>query len=199
MDRCPHTWFSTELRGGTRLVRARLQDLLTAPRRRGTLPALLTLLCVATLGSMVACGPDAPAPGPKEPAATAEVIPTSVSDYVRDRAGEDGVYQFLSSAGSYDHILKEGTLELYQAQLGTRDFDPDTTTLAGGMSIDENGYLFDGWTTLFLFQHVEEDYVPLATAKSSSAGPSSRRPTPPSPPSSPPPPPKESHGWTTAG
>ncbi len=60
MDRCPHTWFSTELRGGTRLVRARLQDLLTAPRRRGTLPALLTLLCVATLGSMVACRPDAP-------------------------------------------------------------------------------------------------------------------------------------------
>ena len=162
--KAPHTWFSTELRSGTRLVRARLQDLLTAPRRRGTLPALLTLLCVATLGSMVACGPDAPAPGPKEPAATAEVIPTSVSDYVRDRAGEDGVYQFLSSAGSYDHILKEGTLELYQAQLGTRDFDPDTTTLAGGMSIDENGYLFDGWTTLFLFQHVEEDYVPLATA-----------------------------------
>ena len=79
-------------------------------------------------------------------------------------AGADGVCQFLSSAGSYDHVLKEGTLELYRAQLGTRDFDPETTTLAGGMSIDENGYLFDGWTTLFLFQRVGEDYVPLTTA-----------------------------------
>ena len=110
---------------------------------------------------MVACDQ---AGAPETPAATAEVIPTAVSDYAQDLAGEEGVCQFLSSAGSYDHVLKEGTLELYRAQLGTRDFDPDTTTLAGGMSIDENGYLFDGWTTLFLFQHIGEDYVPLTTA-----------------------------------
>lgn len=159
--RAPHTWFSTEFNSGKGFLRLRLRSLLSGPKRRGVLPILLTLLCVATFGTMVACDQ---AGAPEVPAATAEVIPTAVSDYAQDLAGEEGVCQFLSPAGSYDYVLKEGTLELYRAQLGTRDFDPDTTTLAGGMSIDENGYLFDGWTTLFLFQRVGEDYVPLATA-----------------------------------
>lgn len=159
--RAPHTWFSTEFNSGKGFLKLRLRSLLSGPKRRGVLPVLLTLLCVATFGTMVACDQ---AGAPEAPAATAEVIPTAVSDYAWEMAGADGVCQFLSSAGSYDHVLKEGTLELYRAQLGTRDFDPDTTTLAGGMSIDENGYLFDGWTTLFLFQRVGEDYVPLTTA-----------------------------------
>lgn len=159
--RTPHTWFSTEFNSGKGFLKLRLRSLLSGPKRRGVLPILLTLLCVATFGTMVACDQ---ADAPEAPAATAEVIPTAVSDYAWEMAGADGVCQFLSSAGSYDHVLKEGTLELYRAQLGTRDFDPETTTLAGGMSIDENGYLFDGWTTLFLFQRVGEDYVPLTTA-----------------------------------
>lgn len=159
--RAPHTWFSTEFNSGKGFLKLRLRSLLAGPKRMGVLPVLLTLLCVATFGTMVACDQ---AGTPETPAATAEVIPTAVSDYAQDLAGEEGVCQFLSSAGSYDHVLQEGTLELYRAQLGTRDFDPDTTTLAGGMSIDENGYLFDGQTTLFLFQHVGEDYVPLTTA-----------------------------------
>ena len=158
--RAPHTWFSTEFNSGKGFLKLRLRSLLSGPKRRGVLPILLTLLCVATFGTMVACDQ---ADAPEAPAATAEVIPTAVSDYAWEMAGADGVCQFLSSAGSYDHVLKEGTLELYRAQLGTRDFDPETTTLAGGMSIDENGYLFDGWTTLFLFQRVGEDYTPLAT------------------------------------
>ena len=159
--RAPHTWFSTEFNSGKGFLKLRLRSLLSGPKRRGVLPILLTLLCVATFGTMVACDQ---ADAPEAPAATAEVIPTAVSDYAWEMAGADGVCQFLSSAGSYDHVLKEGTLELYRAQLGTSDFEPDTTTLAGGMSIDENGYLFDGRTTLFLFQRVEEDYVPLTTA-----------------------------------
>ena len=159
--RAPHTWFSTEFNSGKGFLKLRLRSLLSGPKRRGVLPILLTLLCVATFGTMVACDQ---ADAPEAPAATAEVIPTAVSDYAWEMAGADGVCQFLSSAGSYDHVLKEGTLELYRAQLDTRDFDPETTTLAGGMSIDENGYLFDGWTTLFLFQRVGEDYVPLTTA-----------------------------------
>ena len=159
--RAPHTWFSTEFNSGKGFLKLRLRSLLSGPKRMGVLPILITLLCVATFGTMVACDQ---AGAPEAPAATAEVIPTAVSDYAQDLAGEEGVCQFLSSAGSYDHVLKEGTLELYRAQLGTRDFDPETTTLAGGMSIDENGYLFDGWTTLFLFQRVGEDYVPLTTA-----------------------------------
>lgn len=161
--RAPHTWFSTEFNSSKRFLKLRFRDLSAGPRRRGAVPVLLTLLCVSTLGAMVACD-QAAAPETQTPAATAEVIPTAVSDYAWDMAGEEGVCQFLSSAGSYDYVLKEGTLELYRAQLGTRDFDPDTTTLAGGMSIDENGYLFDGQTTLFLFQRVGEDYVPLTTA-----------------------------------
>lgn len=159
--RAPHTWFSTEFNSGKGFLRLRLRSLLAGPKRMGVLPILLTLLCVATFGTMVACDQ---AGAPEAPAATAEVIPTAVSDYAQDLAGAEGVCQFLSPAGSYDDVLKEGTLELYRAQLGTRDFDPDTTTLAGGMSIDENGYLFDGWTTLFLFQRTGEDYVPLTTA-----------------------------------
>ena len=159
--RAPHTWFSTEFNSGKGFLKLRLRSLLSGPKRMGVLPILITLLCVATFGTMVACDQ---AGAPETPAATAEVIPTAVSDYAQDLAGAEGVCQFLSSTGSYDHVLKEGTLELYRAQLGTRDFDPDTTTLAGGMSIDENGYLFDGWTTLFLFQRVGEDYVPLTTA-----------------------------------
>ena len=158
--RAPHTWFSTEFNSGKGFLKLRLRSLLAGPKRMGVLPILITLLCVATFGTMVACDQ---AGAPEAPAATAEVIPTAVSDYAQDLAGAEGVCQFLSSAGSYDYVLKEGTLELYRAQLGTRDFDPDTTTLAGGMSIDENGYLFDGWTTLFLFQRVGEDYVPLTT------------------------------------
>lgn len=157
----PHTWFSTEFNSGKGFLRLRLRSLLAGPKRMGVLPILLTLLCVATFGTMVACDQ---AGAPEAPAATAEVIPTAVSDYAQDLAGAEGVCQFLSPAGSYDDVLKEGTLELYRAQLGTRDFDPDTTTLAGGMSIDENGYLFDGRTTLFLFQRTGEDYVPLTTA-----------------------------------
>lgn len=160
--RAPHTWFSTEFHGGKSFLRLRLRSLLSGPKRQGVAPVLLTLLCVATFGTMVACD-QAGAPETEPPAATAEVIPAAVSDYAQDMAGEEGVCQFLSPAGSYDHVLEEGTLELYRAQLGTRDFDPETITLAGGMSIDENGYLFDGWTTLFLFQRVGEDYVPLTT------------------------------------
>lgn len=57
MNRCPRTWFSTEFHTGKRLLRARLNDLLTAPRRSGVLPILLTLLCVGTFGTIVACGP----------------------------------------------------------------------------------------------------------------------------------------------
>ena len=37
---CPHTWFSTELRGGRRLLRARLRDLLRPAPRRGRALAL---------------------------------------------------------------------------------------------------------------------------------------------------------------
>ena len=55
MNRCPRTWFSTEFHTGKRLLRARLNDLLAAPRRRGTAPLVLALFLTLTAGSLVAC------------------------------------------------------------------------------------------------------------------------------------------------
>ena len=56
MNRCPRTWFSTEFHTGKRLLRARLNDLLTAPRRRGTAPLVLALFLTLTAGSLAALG-----------------------------------------------------------------------------------------------------------------------------------------------
>ena len=58
MNRCPRTWFSTEFHTGKRLLRARLNDLLTAPRRRGTAPLVLALFLTLTAGSLAACTPE---------------------------------------------------------------------------------------------------------------------------------------------
>ena len=55
MKKLPHTWFSTGLRPSARMLRRRLGDLFSSPRRRGTLPLLCALLCVGLLGSLVAC------------------------------------------------------------------------------------------------------------------------------------------------
>ena len=53
--RAPHTYFSTEVHGGTRALRARLSNLFAAPRRRGRLPLLGLVLLVGALGGLVAC------------------------------------------------------------------------------------------------------------------------------------------------
>ena len=55
MTPCPRTWFSTEFHTGKRLPRARLNDLLAAPRRRGTLPLVLALVLTLAAGSLAAC------------------------------------------------------------------------------------------------------------------------------------------------
>ena len=52
---CPHTWFSTELKGGKRLLRRRLRDLLRpAPRRGRALAAMAAVLAICA-GALVAC------------------------------------------------------------------------------------------------------------------------------------------------
>ena len=55
MNRCPRTWFSTELHTGKRLLRTRLDELLTAPKRRGTAPLVLALFLTLAAGSLAAC------------------------------------------------------------------------------------------------------------------------------------------------
>ena len=52
---CPHTWFSTELRGGKRLLRRRLRDLLRpAPKHGRALAAIMAALALCA-GALVAC------------------------------------------------------------------------------------------------------------------------------------------------
>lgn len=52
---CPHTWFSTELKGGKRLLRTRLRGLLRpAPRRGRALAAMAAVLAICA-GALVAC------------------------------------------------------------------------------------------------------------------------------------------------
>lgn len=74
MTPCPRTWFSTEFHTGKGLLRARLNDLLAAPRRRGTLPLVLALVLTLAAGSLAACttrplpAETAPEPVQAEPA-----------------------------------------------------------------------------------------------------------------------------------
>lgn len=69
--RAPRTWFSTELHTGKWLLRARLSDLLTAPRRRGTAPLVLALFLTLAAGSLAACTPEQlPAETTPEPVQT---------------------------------------------------------------------------------------------------------------------------------
>ena len=74
MTPCPRTWFSTEFHTGKGLLRARLNDLLAAPRRRGTLPLVLALALTLAAGSLAACttrplpAETAPEPVQAEPA-----------------------------------------------------------------------------------------------------------------------------------
>ena len=53
--RAPKTWFSTGLRADKRLLRARLGDLFTGPRRRGGPVLLASVLLTACLGALVSC------------------------------------------------------------------------------------------------------------------------------------------------
>ena len=52
---CPHTWFSTEFRGGKSLVRRRLRDLLRPAPRRGRALAAAAAVLALFGGTLVAC------------------------------------------------------------------------------------------------------------------------------------------------
>lgn len=52
---CPHTWFSTELKGGKRLLRRRLRDLLRPAPRRGRALAAMAAVLALCAGTLVAC------------------------------------------------------------------------------------------------------------------------------------------------
>ena len=52
---CPHTWFSTELKGGKRLLRHRLRDVLRPAPKRGRTLAVLAAVLALCAGALVAC------------------------------------------------------------------------------------------------------------------------------------------------
>lgn len=52
---CPHTWFSTELKGGKRLLRTRLRDLLRPAPKRGRALAAMAAALILCAGTLVAC------------------------------------------------------------------------------------------------------------------------------------------------
>lgn len=52
---CPHTWFSTELKGGKHLLRTRLRDLLRPAPKRGRALAALAAVLALCAGALVAC------------------------------------------------------------------------------------------------------------------------------------------------
>ena len=76
--KAPHTLFSTELRGGKRLLKVRLGDLFAPGKRRGVLPFMCILLLVSMLGSLVACDtPSVPSGAQPEPTVSASApLPT---------------------------------------------------------------------------------------------------------------------------
>ena len=52
---CPHTWFSTELKGGKRLLRTRLRALLRPAPKRGRALAAMAVALALCAGALVAC------------------------------------------------------------------------------------------------------------------------------------------------
>ena len=52
---CPHTWFSTEWKGGKRLLRRRLRDLLRPAPKKGRALAAAAAVLALCAGTLVAC------------------------------------------------------------------------------------------------------------------------------------------------
>ena len=69
--KAPHTVFSTELRGGKGLLKARLGDLFAHAKGRGGGLLILALCLTACLGALVSCQQDAAQPDPDSLAETA--------------------------------------------------------------------------------------------------------------------------------
>lgn len=74
----PKTYFSTELHTNQQALRCRLDDLFTAPRRRGVFPLVCALLLVSMLGSLVACNtPSAPTVSAPLPTVSLSALPVT--------------------------------------------------------------------------------------------------------------------------
>ena len=135
MNRCPRTWFSTELHTGKRLLRTRLSDLLTAPKRRGVLPILLTLLCVGTFGTMVACGPSVE--GTSEPLRYEEVDLSAL--WQQDWGAGEPLSITAEERADYTALLRERMDAAYAVLCDCLGYTPAATPRVGVMSMPSGG------------------------------------------------------------
>ena len=135
--KAPHTVFSSELRGGKRLLKTRLGDLLAPGIRRGGGSLLLLVLClILCLGALVSCQQEAAQPDPDTLADTAL---DQILDYRDEReswqllweapAGEDTVYAFSYDGGP--HAAGLGNLLLLAADGSTGALSGTPVFLSG--------------------------------------------------------------------
>lgn len=160
----PKTYFSTELHTNQQALRCRLDDLFAAPRRRGILPLVCTLLLVSMLGSLAACNT------PSAPTASAPLVTVSLPSLPVTEANRDTRTLYaqvlttlldenllpgeINDPGGYIGTVSEREA-MAENQFAVCDVDGDgreelviqyTTTMVAGMQAliydtDENGGL----------------------------------------------------------
>ena len=197
----PKTYFSTELHTNQQALRCRLDDLFTAPRRRGAFPLVCALLLVSMLGSLVACdtapASTSPVPAPTESAGPAgqvwegvdvpDAVLSAAESYVWDQyrywsenSGAvgmvDGEMKMIGQPAQYDDWRIESmesvyhydelegvALDVYRLGWRLHTTTPDQVLLAGGMEMDEEGWVLATYpnSTYLIFDVGTEEPVYL--------------------------------------
>ena len=133
----PHTVFSTELRGGKGLLKARLGDLLVPGTKRSSRGLPLLVLClILCLGALVSCRQEAAQPNPD---ALAETALDQVLEYRDERESWTLLWETTSDgdtvcAFSYDggpHAAGLGNLLLLAAAGTTGELTGTPVFLSG--------------------------------------------------------------------
>lgn len=186
MNRCPRTWFSTELHTGKRLLRTRLSDLLTAPKRRGTAPLVLALFLTLTAGSLAACTAAAQPPEldlaglliryPQEEAWTdlASLIPAPAAWAEQELGGRNTIRSLDHDLLSRDPGIQGGFVDAQNGWLtfsSSRALGPISDTCVyrthdGGHTWEEAGALEgDGalWSSVHCAAFLDDDHAVLCT------------------------------------
>lgn len=134
--KAPHTVFSTELRGGKGLLKARLGDLFAPAKGRGGGLLILALCLTACLGALVSCRQE---PAPPDADVLAETALDQVLEYRDERESwqllwetpswEDTVYAFSYDGGP--HAAGLGNLLLLAADGTTGELTGTPVFLSG--------------------------------------------------------------------
>lgn len=162
--KAPHTVFSTELRGGKRLLKARLGDLFTPARGRTGWLLALALCLTACLGALVSCQQE---PAQPDPDTLASAALDQVLDYRDERESWTLLWETTSGgdtvcAFSYDggpHAAGLGNLLLVAAD-GTTGALTGTPVFLSGDQCDALSWSADDGlhvlcTTVTTYQGVD--------------------------------------------